>query len=210
MAQEEHSLKHFSVPVSSAVALAAGLTLASVSPARADEVTPPPVPAEIRVPEGNSAYFMGHAEGTQNYLCVPKGDTFDWALSTPQATLFNGNDKQVATHFFSPNPFEGGTVRAAWLHSRDSSVVWGKAAKSSSDPAYVEPGAIAWLLVEVQGAGAGPTGGDTLTSTTFIHRVNTSGGLKPSTGCSGWDNVGAMQYVPYAADYYFYAADEAE
>jgi hypothetical protein len=84
--------------------------------------------------------------------------------------------------------------------------VWGRVRASSNDPAYVEPGAIPWLLVEVAGAQLGPMGGGFLTSATFIHRVNTTGGLAPTTGCTKRADVGAVALVPYTADYFFYKA----
>jgi hypothetical protein len=67
-------------------------------------------------------------------------------------------------------------IRATWQHSRDTSTVWGevKSGNSSSDSAFVAPGAIAWLLVTVVGAQNGPTSGNRLTETTFIRRVNIS------------------------------------
>jgi hypothetical protein len=136
-------------------------------------------------------------------------------LFTPQATLFGDDGGQLTTHFFSPNPSEANTnpkvlgdhmIRAAWRHSKDSSTVWGmvQPGNSSTDPAYVEPGAIAWLLVTAVGAEDGPTGGDRLSKTTFIQRVNTHGGLAPSTGCAAAGDVGNQAHVPYTTDYYFY------
>jgi hypothetical protein len=106
--------------------LAVGLLALVPSLARADEVEPPPVPANIQVPAGNKAFLVGHAVGTQNYVCLPSSTGFNFVLFTPQATLFSDHDKQVATHHFSPNPFEGGTIRATWQHSRDTSTVWGQ------------------------------------------------------------------------------------
>jgi hypothetical protein len=47
-----------------------------------------------------------------------------------------------------------------------------------------------------------------LTRTTQIHRVNTAGGVAPSTGCSESENVGAKAFVPYTADYFFYSHAE--
>lgn len=172
--------------------------------AQADNLTPPPVPANIQAPPQTKAFLVGHAVGTQNYVCLPSGSGVAWTLFTPQATLFNDHGRQVTTHFFSPNPFEGGVVRAAWQHSKDTGVVWGRVAQSSSDPNFVTPGAIPWLLIEVVGAQAGPTGGDKLTRTTFIQRLNTVGGAAPSTGCSLSTEVGAKAFVPYTADYFFY------
>ena len=69
---------------------------------------------------------------------------------------------------------------------------------------FVTPGAIPWLLIEVVGAQAGPTGGDSISGTRFIQRVNTAGGAAPSTGCRRPRDIGKRAYVPYAADYVFY------
>src|SRR5262245_56412910 len=155
-------------------------------PVRADQVTPPPVPSNIQVPAGNVPFLVGHAIGTQNYVCLPSGSGVAFRLFTPQATLFKDNDKQITTHFFSPNPRENGTIRATWQDSKDTSTVWGevKPGNSSTDSKFVTPGAIAWLLVTVVGAQNGPTGDNTLAATTFIQRLNTSGGVAPSTGCT--------------------------
>lgn len=192
-----------------AAAAALAFTISSPQPVYADDViTPPPVPANIQVPAGNVPYLVGHAAGTQNYVCLPSGDTFRYTLFTPQATLFNDDMEEIMTHYFGPNPDEGGTIRAAWQHSQDTSTVWGQVmpGNSSTDPKYVAPGAIAWLLVTIVGDQAGPTGGDKLTQTTYIQRVNTSGGVAPSTGCSSASNIGSQAFVPYTTDYYFYKA----
>jgi|GEM_PF-261092 len=179
-------------------------------PAAVHHVTPPPVPLNLTVPAGNEAFLVGHAVGTQNYVCVTSGSGFKFVLFTPQATLFTDANHQVITHFFSPNPAENGTIRATWLHSQDSSAVWAFATPdtTSTDAAFVAPGAIAWLLLSVVGSQDGPTGGHTLTPATFVQRLNTSGGLAPSTGCSGPDDVGHVAFVPYTADYFFYQAEK--
>jgi len=202
---------------SAAAALVAACTLPLL--ARAEPVTPPPVPSNIRILAGNKAFLVGHAVGTQNYSCLPAGvdaagqPRYAWTLFTPQATLFAHNLKEIATHYFSPNPYEPGTnpfadgvIRATWQDSKDTSTVWGKVVPgdSSTDAAYVAPGAIAWLRITVVGADAGPTGGDTLTPTTYIQRLNTAGGARPSTGCAVATDVGSQAFVPYTADYYFY------
>lgn len=198
--------------VAGASALAVALTLVAAPAARADRVTPPPVPTNILV-EGQVAFLEGHATGTQNYVCQPSGSGFVWSLFTPQATLFSDNGKQVTTHFFSPNPDENGTpVRAAWQHSRDTSTVWARVAPdgSSIDPAFVAPGAIPWLKLEVVGTEEGPTGGDKLTQSTFIQRLNTLGGVAPSDGCAQPADVGKRAFVPYRADYFFYRAPRGD
>lgn len=174
-------------------------------PARADDLKPPSVPANIQVPAGNKLFLVGQAVGTQNYICLPADGGVKFTLFTPQATLFK-EQKQITTHYFSPNPFEGGTIRATWQHSKDTSTVWGKVAdgNSSTDPAYVAPGAIPWLLVTIVGAQEGNKGGDKLEETTYIQRVNTVGGVAPATGCAAMTDVGNRAFVPYTTDYYFY------
>jgi hypothetical protein len=56
-----------------ATALAVACTVALPQPAHADNVTPPPVPTDIEVQPGNKAFLVGHAVGTQNYLCLASG-----------------------------------------------------------------------------------------------------------------------------------------
>jgi hypothetical protein len=86
-----------------ATALAAAFSVALPRPAYADDVTPPPVPANIVVPVGNEAFLVGHAVGTQNYVCLPSGTGVAFTLFTPQATLFSDDGKQLTTHF-QPQP----------------------------------------------------------------------------------------------------------
>jgi hypothetical protein len=169
-------------------------------------ITVPTVPDEINVPEGNKVFLVGHAVGAQNYVCLPSGGKeVGFTLFTPQATLFSDDARQATTHYFSPNPFENGTIRATWQDSRDTSTVWAQATHTSMDPDFVAPGAIAWVLLQRVGSQDGPDGGDTLTGTTFVQRLSTSGGVAPSTGCTTSIDVGHQAFVPYTADYFFYA-----
>src|SRR5258706_12969181 len=104
-------------------------TLSRSQPPRAADVTPPPVPANLQVPAGNVAFLKGHGVGTQNYVCVRSASSafgVAYALFTPEATLFNDDEKQLITHYFSPNPFEKntnpavvsdeGAIRVTWQH----------------------------------------------------------------------------------------------
>jgi hypothetical protein len=172
----------------------------------AENISVPPLPPDLdEVPAPNEVVFVGHAIGTQNYVCLPSGSGVAWSLFTPQATLFRRHGQQLTTHFFSPNPEESGTpVRAAWQHSRDSSTVWGRVTDFSSDSNFVAPGAIPWLTLEQAGVHEGPAGGDQLTEITFIQRLNTVGGSAPTTGCSVPTDVGKRAFVPYRADYFFF------
>jgi len=210
----EHQTTCRILRITYATALAMAITVALPQSAHTDNVTPPPVPSNIQVPAGSKAFLVGHAVGTQDYICLPcpnpstsicpNTSGFAWTLFGPQATLFNDNTKQIITHFLSPNPDEEGMPRATWQHSNDTSAVWARAIASSSDPDIVEGGAIPWLLLEVVGDQQGPTGGTRLTRTAFIQRLNTLGGTAPPNGCSASTDIGMRALVPYEADYFFY------
>jgi hypothetical protein len=187
-------------------ALGMAFTFAMPQAAHAQSVTPPPVPASLKVPAPNEAFLLGRGVGTQNYVCQPSSSLgrVVWTLSTPQATLFSDQADQLTTHFFSPNPVEGGIVRATWQDSQDTSTVWARAIASVADPN--ESGAIDWVLLQAVGTKVGPTGGNTLSRTTFVQRLNTVGGSAPATGCDVLPDAGRKAFVPYTADYFFYKA----
>src|SRR5262245_38416673 len=124
------TLIHRSKFIAGVFALAMAVTLT----VHAEHVVVPDMPSDLKVEDGYTAYLVGHATGTQNYICLPAG----WTLFGPQATLFRENGKQIITHYLSPNPAEtGNPLRATWQSSQDSSAVWAVMIKSSSDPAYV-------------------------------------------------------------------------
>lgn len=184
--------------------LIAGSSLAPAAPVLAHgSVPPPPVPSDLQVSDDHRPYLIAHAVGTQNQICLPRasGVGLGWSFIGPQATLFNDRGEQIATHFLSINPEEETVARATWQHSRDSSAVWAVKVAESSDPNYVEAGAVPWLLLEEAGSLEGPTWGERLSRTTFIQRVNTVGGVAPAGDCPA---VGARLFVPYTADYVFY------
>src|SRR5262245_21649889 len=181
-------------------------------------VTPPPVPDRIKVTDGFEAFLVGHGDGTQNYVCRPAANGgFAYVLFTPQATLFNDDLKQLITHYFSPNPLEPNTdpkvvtdrqIRVTW-QAQDTSTIWAKleiAATFDTDPTFVRKDSVAWLRLAVVHHQDGPTGGNTLSKTEFVQRVNTVGGLAPSTGCASPADAGNEAFVHYTADYVFYRA----
>lgn len=189
-----------------AAAAAATLALAAAS-LHAQSVN---VPANLRVPDGHVPFLKAFASGTQNYVCLPSDSGLAWKFQGPQATLFlivkwmNGEVRQqIATHYLSPNPVEGGTLRATWQGSLDTSAVWAKKIAESTDPAFVAPGAIPWLLLQTAGTQRGPSGGAVLAGTTYLQRVNTSGGVAPTGACA---EAGALAMTPYTTDYIFYRA----
>lgn len=195
------------IAASALMLLALGISPAVAQFAPALE--PPQVPDDLQVPAGNTLFLGARAAGTQNYVCMPTAKrTLAWRFLGPQATLFvdgaDGAVQQIATHFLSVNPIEGTVARPTWQHSIDTSKVWGRVRWPSADPRYVAPGAIPWLLLETAGVEPGPNGGGFLAQTTFIQRVNTSGGLAPTTGCTDDEEIGKLALVPYTTDYFFY------
>jgi len=207
--QEERHMSHTFARAVFVGALALGFG----SPGYAQNGVPfgpdlPAVPGNLVVDEGFSLFFKAHAIGTQNYMCLPAGAGLAWRQIEPQATLFqtfrDEVSQQLATHFLSANPDEAGLARATWQHSFDSSRVWARLLRFSTDANFVQPGAIPRFLLVTAGKAEGPTGGGLLTQTAYIQRLNTSGGAAPATGCALATDLGALALVPYSADYFFY------
>jgi hypothetical protein len=189
-------MTHLSLFASGVLAMSLTLPVAALAQ-HGGRIDVPDVPSSIAVPDGHVVFLQTRAYGTQQYVCVPGG----WKPFGPQATLYPQNaPMQIATHFLSINPIDG-MPRPTWQDAHDGSAVWGKVfGQPLTDPNYVAAGAVAWLLLEAAGTAAGPIGGEMLAKTTFIHRVNTQGGVAPAGACT----VGAIALVPYSTDYFFY------
>ncbi len=186
----------------------------------------PTTPNAITPPAGNSAFLIGHAVGTQGYVCLPTtagASTASWTVNAarPEATLFVSvfdRFEEVVTHFLTPdtnpntsapNPLPFGST--TWQSSFDRSKVWAQPLQTipaASDQSCPNAGAIACLLLQSIESEAGLAGGKLLTQTTFIQRLNTQGGSAPATGCSVLSDVGKQMLVSYTADYYFFHADK--
>jgi hypothetical protein len=225
----EHRITRRILPVACATALAAAFTVSAPHPAHAAQIiVPANLPASLVVDPPNHPFLLGKAKGTQNYFCTTRLDaagnpildaagnpTFAWKLFTPEATLFRDDPedpKQLITHFFSPNPDELNAdaftdfhpIRATWQSSQDTSAVWARTLVAG-DSVDVTAGAVAWLKLTAVGVQDGPDGGDVLSKTTFVQRVNTSGGVAPPADtCDSLQEVGRQAFRPYTADYIFY------
>ena len=188
-------------------ALGTAFTIALPQVAHAQNLTPPSVPDRLNAPEGSELFLFTHAFGTQDYVCAASGSGVAFVLTTPEAVLFDNPARRVVNHYFSPNPVEGGTIRATWQSTRDSSVFWGKLSASAtfiSDPDFVAQDAIAWLGLSRAGVLVGVGGGTELAVASFVQRVNTVGGVAPSVGCLSLDDINNTAFVPYEADYAFF------
>ncbi len=211
-----------------AAALTLGYAFAMATHAQAQSIPSPTTPVLITPPAGNKAFLVGHAFGTQGYVCFPTSpdaSTASWTLKPPrpEATLFQnffGLQFQIVTHFLSPDENPNGIQNptpfgnATWQSSFDSSRVWAAVlngtsiAPSADEPSCPNTGSIACLLLQTVGSLPGPTGGTSLSKTTFVQRLNTNGGAPPVDGCSTSTDVGNQALVPYTADYYFFRKDQ--
>ena len=177
-------------PASTSIKATALLALcaAAALSARADDNRAPEVPDQISVGSTNRVHFHGFGVGFQIYTW----NGASWGGAVPEATLFDEDGNIVATHFgvFAPN---GAFVGPAWQSNSGSQVL------GALPPAavIVDTNSIPWLRLKA----VDPEGPGVFAVTTFIQRVNTSGGKAPLTPGSF---VGQVARVPYTADYFFY------
>jgi FtsP/CotA-like multicopper oxidase with cupredoxin domain len=163
-----------------AAAAAAALSLLQVAQAGPQ---PPVVPGQIQVETGNKVFLVGHGVGVQIYTC----DGSVWSAAVPRANLFGDNGKLIITHFAGPS----------W-QAKDGSKVVGHLVNKVT----VDPTAIPWLLLSATTTPGAD--GDRLVDTTFVQRINTTGGLTPPAADCNAATAGTVVEVPYTADYIFW------
>lgn len=174
--------------------LVAGLLVVVALPvahAAAKQPEPPTVPSKIAPGAGHKVYLVGHATGVQIYRCNPTADRHAWGLLAPRADLVDDKGKVIVTHFGGPS----------W-QARDGSTIVG--ARVDGVPAE---GTIPWLLLSAKPAPGAPEG--RLTGTTYIQRVNTTGGVAPAAATCTAATAGAIEEIPYTADYFFWKKSNA-
>lgn len=143
------------------------------------------IPEQIKVPEGYSPVLTAHAKGDQIYQCSLKESKYSWETHAPDAKLFDAEGKIVGNHTAGP----------LWEYKEGSRVVGRVLKKIDMEP----DSSIAWLLVEV----VSHEGDGLFSNVSFINRINTHGGLPPSSGCDA-NHLGGEKRVAYTADYVFY------
>ncbi len=171
------------------IVAAAILSLTQVAQAAPPE---PTVPAAIQVPDGNKVFLVGHAVGVQIYSCNATASGFSWVFVAPRANLYDDHGNLIITHFAGPT----------W-QAMDGSYVVGQVVARVT----VDPTAIPWLLLSAASTAAGPDG-DRLVPTTYIQRIETTGGLAPPAADCTATTAGTVAEVPYTADYYFWKATD--
>jgi hypothetical protein len=156
--------------------------------------TPPTVPAGIAVPAGATVAMHAAASGTQNYQCTATTSgtttTYAWAFIGPDATLSSCTGATIGHHLASP----GGPTAPEWDDTDGSTVI-----ASRTAGATVDATAVPWLLLTATST----SGTGVLTPVQYIQRVNTVGGIAPTTTCDA-TNAGTTVGVNYTADYFFY------
>ena len=148
----------------------------------------PELPAQcssIQVEAGNTLAFHAYARGVQIYIWNGTA----WVFDAPRAGLFAEANYfgEVGSHYRGPT----------WESKSGSKVLAARVLGTGCTP---DSTAIAWLLLKKVSA----NGPGIFANTTFIQRVNTTGGLAPTAPGS---SVGEVQEVPYTAEYYFYRAE---
>ncbi|WP_405924193.1 DUF3455 domain-containing protein [Streptomyces sp. NBC_00035] len=137
-------------------------------------------PAALKVPEGNRLTGVFSAAGVQTYTCTDGA----WKLLEPAATLWAKNDRShrpVALHSRGP----------VWVSTVDGSAV--NAAAIATSP---KTGTIPELLLQ----STATRGTGVFAAVSYIQRLDTQGGVAPTTACTGTDQTS----VPYTATYAFY------
>jgi hypothetical protein len=145
----------------------------------------------IDPPEGQKLVLTAFGKGVQIYECDQGADgTYLWRLDHPEAELMNEKHEHIGTHKAGPT----------W-ESYDGSLVTGKRLKQQPSP---NPDAIPWMLLTGE-SHSGLSYGE-LSRVEYIQRVDTSGGISPTTGCDA-AHLNAKVRVPYSATYKFYRGD---
>ena len=143
--------------------------------------------AAVAPPKGSRLVLDLFADGVQIYTCEPKDDGYSWSFKAPEANLFDKQGRQVGSHFTGPT----------WS-TNDGSEVVGEVVDKADAP---ESGAIQWLLLRVKSRqGSGP-----LSTTGYIRRTDTKGGVAPKTGCDA-HHLSEQARMRYSATYQFYSA----
>jgi hypothetical protein len=150
----------------------------------------PEVPTAIAVQGAHKLSLVADAVGVQIHRCDAITGGYRWSFVAPRADLFDESGRLVATHFGGPTwQAKDGSFVKAVLEARVT----------------VDPTAIDWFLLRATDKAAGAYG-DRFAGTTFIQRLETTGGLAPASETCNAGTVGDVAEVPYTAVYAFWKA----
>lgn len=145
---------------------------------------PSPLCDRLQVLPGNKVAFHVYALGVQIY----RWNGTNWDFVAPSARLFADPEYhgEVGIHYAGPT----------WESNSGGKVIASRLESCAPDPT-----AIAWLLLQT----VSTEGPGIFDPVTYIHRVNTAGGLPPT---APGPYIGAEEEVPYTAEYYFYRVQD--
>jgi len=147
----------------------------------------PPLPSStLAVPSGNRLAFFYDGVGVQIYQCQATATGYGWVFEAPEATLYDQHGRVEGKHYAGPT----------WQSKDGSTVVGSKLAAFTADPTSIPE-----LLLQA----VSHTGHGKMSDVTYVQRLDTVGGLAPSTGCDA-TTVNTEARVDYTATYYFYTA----
>ncbi|MFJ8107309.1 DUF3455 domain-containing protein [Streptomyces sp. NPDC096132] len=152
-------------------------TTAGAATTSAAALAPVKAPAAIAVPDGNKLTGVFSARGVQTYTCTDGA----WKLLEPAATLTDKRGRTIALHSRGP----------VWVSTVDGSAVNASAVATSP-----KEGTIPEVLLK----STATRGTGVFADVSYIQRLNTTGGVAPTTACTGTEQLG----VQYTATYAFY------
>jgi hypothetical protein len=144
------------------------------------------IPDKLKPAANEKLAIIASARGVQIYECKAKqgeAGVYAWTFVAPEAQLFDNAGNKIGRHYAGPR----------WEAS-DGSNVEGTVKERAN---AAQPNAVPWLLVSTKSVG----GQGAFSKITSIQRVNTAGGVAPTTGCSK-ATLGSIARIPYTADYY--------
>jgi hypothetical protein len=164
--------------------IAFGHAMATFAAAQDGGQPAPALPAgceQLAAPEGHQVAYRVYAVGVQIY----RWNGSAWAFVAPEAGLFASKNYRgvVGTHYGGPT----------WESNSGSMVA---SLGTTAIPCTPDPTAIPWLrLTAISSNGPGIFDG-----VTYIQRVNTVGGIRPTEP----GTINQEVRIPYTTEYYFY------
>ena len=153
-------------------------------------VSRPTIPEALNPGPNEMLAMIVPAKGVQIYECRARkdADVFEWAFVAPDAELFDARGNRIGHHGAGP-----------FWEANDGSRVVGTVKARADAPAT---GSVPWLLLSTRGTG--PAG--SFSKVSSIQRVDTSGGVAPSSPCTP-QLAGRQARVHYVATYRLFVAN---
>lgn len=149
-----------------------------------------PLPnADLKDPDGQKILFRFQTlpNSVQVYTCRQSGPGFAWSGPDPDALMVDSAKKLTVHHYKGPTweATDGSMVRSEGLLARHF--------------LPQDSNAVHWLELPAKEPSK------QFARVTFIHRIDTSGGLPPSGKPCDAQHAGDQERVNYSATYLFYA-----